>query len=166
MFENVGEKIKTFARVIFSLELIASIISGIVIFLNDDDLTFIALLTVILGIIFSWFSALLIYGFGELIEKTCEIAKNTQKEKVGTPLNNVNQNKPIKETSPTSNTAKSFIFSSDEEHNNTSSSKTVVPKSSNGFYSCPKCGCALKTGQTKCSCSCEIDWSSYNIRPI
>jgi len=64
----------------FVLGVIGSIIGGISIILIgnfENGYTFlIGLVTLGIGLFISWFSSCLIYGFGELIEKTTEISKN------------------------------------------------------------------------------------------
>ena len=56
MFNNIGRTIKIFAKILFWFGTIT-----------------------IIGIVAIWPTAFLIYGFGELIERTQEIAKNTGK---------------------------------------------------------------------------------------
>lgn len=68
MFDNLVRKIKTFAQVICVLGIIGSVISGIVLFINEFIINGIA---VILGGAFlSWIGSLCLYGFGQLIENT------------------------------------------------------------------------------------------------
>ena len=79
MFENIGKKIKGLARVLFFLEAIGSFIVGIVLLANGDESTVIVgLLVMIGGILFSWVSVCLLYGFGEIIDKLQDIERNTR----------------------------------------------------------------------------------------
>ena len=77
MYQNIGIKIKELAKVIFIIEAIASIISGFVCMFADDDLILIGLLTLVVGPCVAFVSSWFLYGYGEIIDKTCEIARNT-----------------------------------------------------------------------------------------
>ena len=80
MFDNIGGKIKGLAKTIFIIETIICVIAGLVMLAEGtDDLIITALITMIVGPLTAWVSSWLLYGFGELIEKTCEIAENTRK---------------------------------------------------------------------------------------
>lgn len=74
MFDNIGSKIKGCAYATFFLGVIASIISGITLSVSVGDI--IVVLTIMLGSVGSWIVSLLIYGFGELVDKTCDIARH------------------------------------------------------------------------------------------
>ena len=76
MYDNIGGKIKGLAAAVFAIELIASIIVSIGL-IAGGDMAPVGLLLLILGPILSWVSSWLLYGFGELIDKTSEIARNT-----------------------------------------------------------------------------------------
>lgn len=79
MFNNIGRKIKTLAQVICWVGIIASIVAAIVVLStrprNDEWL---ALLILVGGSLFSWIGSFFTYGFGELIEKTTAIERNTR----------------------------------------------------------------------------------------
>ncbi len=77
MYDNIGSKIKGLAKAIFIVEAIAIVIAGIVIMFADEDLIPIGFLMLILGPIVAWVFSCLLYGFGELIDKACDIARNT-----------------------------------------------------------------------------------------
>ena len=68
-FKNVGGKLKIIARVLFYLALAGSIIIGIYELFEKDSLA-ICLAWIIGGSIGSWIEALLLYGFGELVENS------------------------------------------------------------------------------------------------
>ena len=80
MYDNIGGKIKGLAKAIFFIEAIATVITGFIILANsyyfEGILT--GVLVIIVGPIFAWISSWLLYGFGELIEKACDIADNTR----------------------------------------------------------------------------------------
>lgn len=65
MYDEVGDKIKTLAKVIAWLGIIASVVVGIV-----TISTGVGILVLILGPLFSWLSTLVLYGFGQLVENT------------------------------------------------------------------------------------------------
>lgn len=75
MFDNIGGKIKGLAKVLFWLEAIAAVIVGIVLVEDTDGLS---LLFAIAGVLVAWISAWFLYGFGEIIDKLCDIERNTR----------------------------------------------------------------------------------------
>ena len=83
MFENSGEKIKKLGMVVGWLG-IASVVIAFILFglasdaYRDEEhaLRLWGFILLFAGPIGSWVSGLLITGFGELIEKTSEIAKD------------------------------------------------------------------------------------------
>jgi len=89
MWDDIGKKIKILAKVIALIGIISSVIAGIILFVNGiklnqnwgggNILIFSGLGTIIGGSIISWIASWFMYGFGELIEKTNKIEKNTRK---------------------------------------------------------------------------------------
>lgn len=79
MFNNVGDKIKGLAMTTFIIGTIAAVLLGIAVIVVNEELALVGVLIIGLGILIAWLSNLLLYGFGELVEKTCEIARNTSK---------------------------------------------------------------------------------------
>ena len=81
MYDNIGSKIKGLAKVTFIVEAICAIIAGIALCFSDEEgLIFTGLFIVIpIGALIAWVQSWLLYGFGELIDNTSEIAKNTRK---------------------------------------------------------------------------------------
>ena len=75
MFDNIGGKIKGLAKVLFWLEAIAAVIVGFVLVEGTEGLS---LLFAIAGVLVAWISAWFLYGFGEIIEKLCDIERNTR----------------------------------------------------------------------------------------
>lgn len=74
MFTNIGGKIKKLTVFMMILNIISSIILGIyLIYLQGIT----GVLVLVFGPIFSWISSFILYGFGELIELTDEIADYT-----------------------------------------------------------------------------------------
>ncbi len=82
MFENSGNKIKVIAKVMFYIDVIVSIIAAIVYFVLSgitESASEVRLYIVlgfsilIAGPVISWIINVFIYGYGELIDKTCKI---------------------------------------------------------------------------------------------
>ena len=84
MFEDIGAKIKAVTKVFCWFSIIVSVISAFVMFYMAGEsyrteccyngMGWVFLIVLPLG---SWLTSLFVYGFGELIEKTTEIAENT-----------------------------------------------------------------------------------------
>ena len=82
-YDNIGEKIKGWAKWIFAIEAIAAVISGFVLMAQDEDMILIGLLVAVFGPIVAWVSSWLLYGYGQLIENSDIIAEeyNRKNEK-------------------------------------------------------------------------------------
>jgi len=91
MWDNIGEKIKLLAKVIAWVGIISSVIGGISLISQGFDINqssrsgrdgglfiLLGIASLIGGSIISWISSFFMYGFGELIEKTSAIEKNTR----------------------------------------------------------------------------------------
>ena len=92
MFDESATKIKGLAKFVTAIGIIMAIIIGIVLLANSEegynyysnskiyDTTKITMgfLLIFVGPLLSWAGGLLIYGFGELIEKACRIEKKMQ----------------------------------------------------------------------------------------
>lgn len=78
MFNNIGGKIKTLAKVIFIIEIVLAFIAGIAFMATDDSLIVVGLLVMVILPIAGWVSSWFLYGFGEIIDKLCEIERNTR----------------------------------------------------------------------------------------
>lgn len=86
-YENIGDKIKGLAHLIFVVEAIAAVITGIALIFSDEDMILYGLLVIVIGPIMAWVSSWLLYGFGQLIENSDIIAagynrKSEKQEKV------------------------------------------------------------------------------------
>lgn len=90
MFDNIGSKIKTLAQVICWIGIIASVIIGFVLMVQDEDTAFIGILTMILGSLGSWIGSFMTYGFGQLIENSDILVE--QGNKIPEKPNNTNSN--------------------------------------------------------------------------
>lgn len=72
MYNEIGKKIKTLAKVLTVLGIVASVIYGIVILSFEQNWGIIYILIMPFLI---WVGSFVLYGFGELIEKVCNIEK-------------------------------------------------------------------------------------------
>ena len=88
-YDNIGGKIKNWAKWIFIIEAITTVISGFVLMATAEYETMIllGLLVILIGPIVAWISSWLLYGYGQLIENSDIIAqeyyrKNEKHEKV------------------------------------------------------------------------------------
>ena len=82
MYDNIGKKIKGLATASFIVVAIAEVITGIALMVSDDDMILVGLLVMVVGPIVAWVSSWLLYGFGELIDKTCSIERNTRGDEI------------------------------------------------------------------------------------
>lgn len=79
MYENIGGKIKTLAKVICWIEIIACVVGGIVLCCIGADsrggeiLVLSGVALMILGPLFSWVGSFLLYGYGDLISRVQSI---------------------------------------------------------------------------------------------
>lgn len=81
MYKNIGGKIKKLAVVFAILGMIVSIAGSIIMIIIGLDLPlnsqitleWSSLITIVVGCLASWLVSFLIYGFGELIERTVSI---------------------------------------------------------------------------------------------
>ena len=88
-FDNIGDKIKKLAKVVFIMDTVLAIIGGLVsvvtmfvqsIEYENPMLLFVAVLLipiiVFLAVVLAWISVWLLYGFGDLVESNREIAES------------------------------------------------------------------------------------------
>lgn len=76
MLNNIGEKIKTLAKVLCWIGIILSVSTGILsLFGGIDYFLSFGFILLFLGPLLSWIGSFLLYGFGELIAKTTRIAE-------------------------------------------------------------------------------------------
>lgn len=76
MFENIGGKIKTLAKVVCWIGIIVSCIYGLLIMAKNEGLILAGLIIIIIGILCSWVGSFTLYGFGQLIENSDKIANS------------------------------------------------------------------------------------------
>ena len=91
MFNNVGGKIKTLAKITAWIGIIICVIYGFVLLVSVEDMALVGLLIMTVGSLASWISALVLYGFGELIENSGIIANKKEKTVDNKPQNKKNE---------------------------------------------------------------------------
>lgn len=99
LYENIGGKIKSWAKGIFIVESIGFIIGGIVLALTasdyDDPMFIFGILTVFLGPFMAWVGSWLMYAFGELVEDVGIIRENVDSpERYSGISSKTNEEKP------------------------------------------------------------------------
>ena len=98
MFENAGKKIKKVAAGYFVVALIVGIVVGIVLSIvgldryDGDTLIWVGACMTIGAPILAWLSALLMYGFGEIVD-TAILNRNPQS--VGVDVPTIDSSKPV-----------------------------------------------------------------------
>lgn len=78
MYDNIGGKIKGMAKAIFVIVSIAAVIAGFAIMTVDENFIVFGAITMIVIPFIAYVSSFLLYGFGELVEKTCAIERKTR----------------------------------------------------------------------------------------
>ena len=76
MFINIGRKIKLLAIVSTVIGMIASVVGGIIVMAELEQVLS-GLGIIVGGCLFSWIGSFVLYGFGELIESTQSVEDNT-----------------------------------------------------------------------------------------
>ena len=84
MFDRIGSKIKGFAQFTSVVGILCSVVTGIAMISMSNATVVIGILILVAGSLSSWIGSFFLYGFGELIEKTTEIAENTRPRANGT----------------------------------------------------------------------------------
>lgn len=82
MFDNIGSKVKTLAKVLCWIGIIASIIGGLIILGTSRGVAagvISGLAVIILGSILSWAGSFVLYAFGDAVENIAFIANLTAK---------------------------------------------------------------------------------------
>lgn len=83
MYDNIGSKIKTVAKVVGFAGIIISILTGLLFLLvafSEEKFSCFAIgiLVALLGSLISWASTITLYGFGQLIENTDVLVQDSQ----------------------------------------------------------------------------------------
>lgn len=93
MFDYIGIKLKILAKVIFSNLIILGVIFGFILMVSHSSFFIVGLLLMLASPLIAWLASCLLYGFGELIDKTTEIAKNTANKSTTTFQGEINDAK-------------------------------------------------------------------------
>ena len=132
MFNNIGGKIKGFAQVVCWLGIIGSVITGFVfigISGNSESgggIAILGILIAIVGSITSWIGSFLTYGFGQLVENSDTLVKQSNSPTSNKPLGNIStQQSDCKESV-------GFIYAGETN------------------IKCANCGCVQFKGNKKC----------------
>ncbi len=79
MYDNIGGKLKSWAKILLVLGAVGFLLIGIALCILETRLMIICgIVVMIVGIPISCVGSMVLYGFGELIEKACEIERNTR----------------------------------------------------------------------------------------
>ena len=137
LYENIGGKIKNWAKRIFIVEAIGSIITAMALpnaSGDPDDFILISLLIAIVGPIVAWVGSGILYAFGELVEDTHAMRKKYY------PMAEEQANREA------------------EEKANREAEEIAQKKAQT--FSCPKCSNTVNYGDVSCSsCGQQFDWS-------
>ena len=80
LYSNIGSKIKNWAKWVFIVEAIASMIAAIYMMASAEDswMLVVGMIVLVVGPFIAWVSSWLLYGFGEIIVKLTAIERNTR----------------------------------------------------------------------------------------
>lgn len=78
MFDDIANTLKVFSKLLLVVFIILSLIACIAILVINSELFLVAVIMLIGGIVSALVGSSCLYGFGELIDKATEIAKNTR----------------------------------------------------------------------------------------
>lgn len=73
MFTNIGKTIKRVSVAVFIFQVILFMIIGAIVINIDDNLIFVGFCIMVAGGFIGWLSILMIYGFGELVDRAISI---------------------------------------------------------------------------------------------
>ena len=145
MYDNIGSKIKSLATVICVVLIILSIISGIAIMIVSEGMVLVGILVAGLGSLFAWVSTFFIYGFGELIENTSILVRESKKISSNTKQEKASVESPLENKTP-ANTNSSYRASANNISTKTNTvSSTAKSQAALHFKYCPHCGEAVNS---------------------
>ena len=138
MFDRIGSKIKGFAKFTSIVGIFGSIITGIAMIAMSKATAVIGILILVAGSLSSWIGSFFLYGFGELIEKTTEIAENTRPR-----ANDNTYSQEAKAESDDEDANQSSIY---ERHPDMFKYKELIYMDDSGYGRCQMC---FKQGNRK-----------------
>ena len=159
MYDNIGEKIKLLAKIVFILEAIVAVIAGIALLATDDSFAFVGLLTLFCGPIIAWVGSWILYGFGVLVEDV-HIIRNGEATTVEATTVEATT---VEATTVEATHKPNFKSDTEEISDNTPVIyETVIPIYDKKYdiYVCPSCGSELRKGQKQCLCRKMLDWNN------
>ncbi len=115
MFNEIGKKIKGVASAVCWIQIVIYAIMGIVLMVSSKELILAGFLVGSIGCLIAWLSSIVLYGFGEIIDKVCNIEKALNNQ------NNVDQ--------------KTYMFGTETRRANNNGKKAA------DSYYCGNCGC-------------------------
>ena len=150
MYTNIGGKIKVLAIVVAAIEAIALAIFGIYMWWYTEDAFWGVF--ILFGLVISWVSSFVLYGFGVIIEKLCQIEENTG------GYNKSYYNSAEQTEYVPFNEMQEEAYVDQEKYTDTySTQQTYVDEDS---YSCPRCKNAVYVGDNYCKvCGEKLDWN-------
>ena len=85
LYSNIGSKIKNWAKWVFVVETIASVIGAVCMMASAEDswMLIVGAIVLVVGPLIAWVSSWLLYGFGEIIVKLTAIERNTRSANAG-----------------------------------------------------------------------------------
>lgn len=151
MYKDIGEKIKTLAIVCTIIGCIVSLVSAI--YCWATGIIFLGFVILILGCLFSWIGSFVLYGFGELITQTTNIAKGNQRMQMLSVYKNSGESQDI--TKETIEEIQKEVITDYEYENgideldkinrpNKDECPSCFSKISPDYKECPYCGYKLK----------------------
>ena len=86
MYNKIGKKIKGVASAICWIQIVIYAITGIILMISSViqssvNLMLSGFLVIVIGCLMAWLSSICLYGFGELIDKVCNIEKALNNQK-------------------------------------------------------------------------------------
>ena len=164
MFDNIGKKIKVVASIYCWIGIIASIILGILVISEGEDL--IGWVVIVAGSLFSWISSFALYGFGQLIDNSdiqTDIMRQEQNDRkkheerqAETVPDSVHEvaPRPVVPPAPVkSNMPASLQETVPEPQSDKprASDPAVIPISLDSDHErCPKCSTVQRSGRIRC----------------
>lgn len=132
LYEDIGSKIKNWAKWIFIVEAVGAILTGLTLLIDRglEDAWW-ALFIIIFGPIVAWVSSWILYAFGELVEDVHAIRFEPK-------LNRIDQNIQLLATSITQESKEKSqqALTKEDPHAEIPSSKNTIQE---GSWTCGKC---------------------------
>ena len=172
MFNNIGKKLKVVAVVFCWIGIVASVVFGII--LIDDYDEVVGAVTLVVGVLSSWIGSFALYGFGQLVENsdlqtermwkaqtdmeklTSEFLSFTQAANEYMSKKETKQRtEPVPTYSPVPQAVNHAITPEKkmEDHSSSipASEKTAMPLPAGpGYEKCKKCGTVQRSGRKVC----------------